>query len=399
MEEFINHCFDYRPNLTYLAIGCAYSNVGGFQQHPPFLEKLIQTYNDFNCQIILVDPFLENPPEISNHFGLIKVNDEFYSRDNLDVFIIREKMDFDSMINTYVDDSISKKFILSLINRTILSKQENPENTYLFFAHDFSATYSDSIRTSIDVIYQKMDHLTYYLFQRNIMIDLNYREDPSCFPNLNSEYYGPRLINNSHGSLEIFNPFSLDDEEIATILMHEYQDGIFKKLILLAVKYNFREYSSSFLPVYRQMRIILDRKTSNGINLIRNYRVQKYLLQGVDHNIILSNLDKIEEDKRISIIKSITKNLFNKLESITGFLDFFNPTLRQEIFDEFYDTCNKIHLDDYYILLPILLECQKQLEVFLKDVNTEPYLDEINKYCSKYISDNNKNPLFLELFN
>ena len=130
MEEFHKHCTDTRPNITYVARGAAYSKYGGIQQHPPFLEKLMNEYSDLNFQVIIIDPQIESPPEISEHYRAKLIDDNWYGCKNLNIHTIKEQFEFDCF-NSDKQNSASRKFLCSLISRTIAAKYDMPENTYL----------------------------------------------------------------------------------------------------------------------------------------------------------------------------------------------------------------------------------------------------------------------------
>ena len=133
MQEFQNFCTDIRPNITYLAIGSAYSDHGGPQQYPPFLKKLIVKHKEFSFQIILVDPRLEDPPNIVSYISTKKIDENWYGNHNLNIHTIREYFSHDNITNNINIESISQNFLLTLIDRTIWAKQEMPQNTYLLF--------------------------------------------------------------------------------------------------------------------------------------------------------------------------------------------------------------------------------------------------------------------------
>jgi hypothetical protein len=399
MEEFQKHCADVRPNITYLAIGSAYSITGGNQQHPPFLRNIITNFPDFNVQIILVDPLLENPPEITKHFSLRKFDDNWYGKENLNIHIIRQHFSFNTIGKNTDNNNFSEDFLLSVINRTIAAKNETPQNTYLLFVHDFSGNYIDSLSDTVANMYQKLDSVTYHTFKKNIMIDLNNKIDAGCFVDMTSIYFHPLLFMNSLGALEIFNSFLLDDFDIYSISMQNYKNKNIKTLVMQTITYYLNDFASNILPYYRQIRLALERKIPEVLNLNLDRIRSSCLLDEIDFNYLKMVLEiPWYHDNTVPIIQKITKNILIKLISMTKFLDFYKTkNIRDDFFGDFIRMCNKINLDDHYQLLQTYRNCQKKLEMFLINVDASEYFTELNNYSVQYVTKYGKMPLFIEL--
>lgn len=385
MEEFQQHCTDIRPNITYLAIGSAYSESGGFQQHPPFLEDIMTIYPNYNIQIILVDPGIEDPPEVSQNFFAKKIDNNWYGLQNLTIHVIREAFDFNSFDPIYAkNETVSKKFLYSLINRTIAAKYEAPQNTYLFFVHDFSGNPIEELADTVTNIYEKFDINYFMAFKRNVLIDVNNKVGAGCFVDLDSTYFYPFLFKNSFGSLEIFNPFQLDNDEISTILLQTYNNPLIKKLVLHMITHRFNVFISDVLAKYRQLRLFLENKTMVFPTGVRND-------EGLLTNI---SADVFGRSSPIDLIFKITQNL---LFHLNAQFDFLNHLEFNNIFKPFIDVCHQPELNEPYKPQNIFRECQKKIENLLFSLDPTKFYVQVYKYTTCYTIKCNKLPLFLEL--
>lgn len=419
MEKFAYHCRDMRPNVTYLAIGCAYNATSGPQQHPPFLTNLIKAYSELNFQIILVDPNMEDPPEIVTYFGLRNIdNGEWYGKDNINVHIIRELFDFVGFMEETKESAengscngllpvnyfakmpsfnSSKKLIVELVERTINAKIHSPKNTYLFFMHDFSGNKNSLLSDHFWKIYQKREEKIRNIYRKNIMIDLNCRIENCCFPDMNTIFFGPKLIQSSHGALEIFNPFLLEEFDIYTIILQKYNDTTYKQLVWHAIKTRLREFSVTILSAYRQLYIVL----KNNTEIILN-EIPADLLEGIDtqliHRILSGETNNEETNTNNIILYQITQNLFACLYGITGFTAFFRKIdLWNKIFSEFVDKCTEKNIDPYR-LIDIFQNCLKKLENFIFFAEPSQYLEELEDNTITYIKQNHQLPLYQLLY-
>jgi hypothetical protein len=360
MDCFIGNCLLNKPNITYVAIGSAYSAHGGPQQHPPFIEKLMVKHPEFSFEIVLIDPLIENPPEIVKHYGLSLNENGHYSKNNLQVSVIREKFYYEINANNYVDTINSKNLLYSLINRTINLKNENPTNTFILFVHDFSGYEISKLSDLFWQEYKEKDDVVKYLYQKNILIDINNKIDEGCYVDLKSIYFHPELIIGSGGGYEIFNPFYLNDFDIYTLSVQKYNSTNIKQLIIHALMCRLTNFSKNILPYYRQQRIIYE--------------------------------------KNIVMTKKITNEIFSQLKLITSFLDFFpNTKIAEEIFAEFNNFCNKNILENPYDIIQKFDICKEKLKVFILDLDPINYNLHLNDLAIEYVVTNKKLPLFIEL--
>ena len=307
MENFITICNDFKPNITYLAIGSAYSIQGGPQQHPPFMEKLMLYHPEFSFEIILLDPLLENPPEITTYYKLKMFDSDWFGNENLSVHIIKESFSFQNILENIADTTHSKKLLTTLIDRIINSKNENPTETYLLFVHDFSGNHISKLSDICWTWYHSTSPDIQHLYQKNILIDVNNKINTGCFVDMNSIYFFPKLIKNSLGALEIFNPFTLNDFDIyKTMIQKKYNNTKIKKLLLLSITQKLNSFSNEILPLYRQIIIALQNKNFNLNNFVDSIE-SKVMFNGIIFN---SNKNTQE------LIKIITNNMLEYLKLI-----------------------------------------------------------------------------------
>ena len=437
MEEFTKHCDDMRPNITYLAIGCAYSQMGGAQQHPPFLEKLLQTNPKFSFQIIILDPQIEDLPEASKYFRLNKIDETWYGKDNLNLHVFKENFVFDQLVNSnnldpnseniYDDissywgdddssngfrliatnDSVpytnrstvstnpSKEFLLQLINRTINAKKDNPQNTYLFFMHDFSGHNIKKFSDDIWKIYGKLSDDVKNIYQKNILIDLSNGVNNGCFVDINSVYFHPILLKTINDSFEIFNPFLLDNFDVYSILLQKYKNPAFKMLVMQMINYNLNTFYSEIVTIYRQIRMILEKNSNISLNV---QDIPKELLIDIDINEVHMAL-LTKEDNDDWVVKKMTENMMIEMSSFTGFMQFFKKNnIRNELFSEFIEICKQKEIIDHYQITQIYKNCQDKLNIFVYSVNTADYLSELTTHSVQFTIKHKKMPLYMELY-
>jgi hypothetical protein len=392
MEIFSNHCHDFRPNITYLAIGAAYSESGGMQQYPPFLKKLISEHSQFNYQIILIDPLMENPPKIVEYLPVKKYDVNWYGNDNINLHVIRQYFSYNSIFDPNNNDPVSKNFLFGLIERTMTSKYENPTNTYLLFVHDFSGYRVDKLADFIWDCYQKTNETLKYIYQKNVLIDLNNKIDSSCFPDMENLLFHPQLILDTIGTYEIFNPFFLGDDEIYTLSVQNYKNPGIKILLTHALIYRLNNFVRDIIPLYRQIRMALEDTMPYFPTLICN-DLTKILVKDLDTKNFQNNIFVVH-----STINKITSNMFEYLKLLTGYLDLFKcRNMRKEIFGDFEDFCMVIPFINHYDTLTIFRQCQKKLEIFLAETNPAEFFGELSDYTVQYVMKHGKLPLFLKL--
>ena len=381
MEDFHHHCTDIRPNITYVAVGAAYSEFGGAQQHPPFLDKMINRYPNFNYQIIIIDPLVENPPDIAKHYVAKRLDDNWFGYNNLNIHTIRENFDFDCF-TADKQNSPSRKFLCSTINRTIAAKYEMPENTYLLFFHDFSGNRIFQFSEIVTEFYGNIDPTAYHIYKKNIMIDVNNRLDAGCFPDINGIYFSPHLVKNSFGSYEIFNPYNLENDEVATILLCKFKNQHIKNITINSIINKLNYFANNTLTKYRQLRIFISDKISQVENITTGFGLLKDI-----------NMNDLVQCSPLNLLARINKNLERELKKIITFLDFFS---KSNIFAPFMEFCDNLIVDPYKIL-NIFSQCQKQMYEMLENTKNYDYFLELSNYTVSYVNKNGKLPLFVEI--
>ncbi|MEM3063207.1 MAG: hypothetical protein QW303_06670 [Nitrososphaerota archaeon] len=220
-----------QPNITYFAVGNSWKD---HQRYPSFIKKMVLEYSNFKFMIIL--------------FGPEKV--EFH--------VIQK----DSRCETIVDNkSDVKKLISFLIDQTISTKISNPKNTCLLLVHDFTEGSGYNLVDYVDDYMKKLlstnllsfsnNNLALKLephsefrqfFGKNVMVDLGYRLVPGHLLDENVPLW---FLIDQNGTVEIFNPFSLDVRKLANFLSCEnYQ---LRKLAKYSIVWKLTRYGEKLL--------------------------------------------------------------------------------------------------------------------------------------------------------
>jgi len=396
------------PNVTYVAIGAAFNDGHGYQQHPPFLHSLLSEYPDWNFQIIIVDHLTEDPAEIANHFQLKKYDTDWYANERIQVIVIRSEFDFDSVIKH--QNSESKTFIYDLINRTIDAKRSRASNDYLLFVHDFSGYSIRAMAESVEKCLMEQDEETGNLFRRNILIDLFYKEEGGCFPKLEYPGFGPHLYKSSNGTFEVFTPFTLTNLEISCILLHRYKNSCYLQLTKNVINFCIKNFLDEYIAIYRQLRMCLEGSAEFDLELI--FHGKQTLTNELTNRIMCAKkcpIDQLEvgTDRYVDIIcltQEITIRLLKELKIRTSFLDFFGKDIiRDELFNSFVTLCNEpilgstLNTNRYYQLGDKFRECWKNMDIFLDNVTVSNYSQIFVEYCTEYKDKYSRLPLCLEL--
>jgi hypothetical protein len=385
MNKFAINCLDFKPNITYVTIGSAYSKDGGFQQHPPFLEWLMKM-NDMSIQVIIIDPLVENPPEIAKTFSLEQLDNNWYGGYGIDVIIIKENFEFDRVtLETPTNFSNSKSLLDALIKRTLDAKLKSPQNTYLLFVHDFSGNDIGKLSDSMTNAYEKSSYASVY--QQNVLIDINFRMGPSCYPNLNDKFFRPIIFKTSENSLEILNLFSLDDNELVSMLFNKCDNLCVKELIVHIVITRLTAFMNNEISIYRQIRLYLE-----GVN--KSMFIDSFgtgILTGIsDMQIILSLMNK---QASINIINELTSRLLIRLDSRCKMFETLG--VYEKLFGSFLNYL-KNPISNFYELSNIFRSCLENTREFLLTFDTNKYSTWINDYVSDYMFKNKRIPLFME---
>ena len=131
----INEITIFKPDIIYLAVGCAMGNYSiinpnNNQQYPLFLEPFTNKKKLF----ILIDPHLETPLKLESQINLIETDSVNYFRvlqtDNLIVFAIKKLFYF----YHYDKNTLDKIFLNKIISYSI-------ENKIKTFVQDYTGIY------------------------------------------------------------------------------------------------------------------------------------------------------------------------------------------------------------------------------------------------------------------
>lgn len=131
----INEITIFKPDIIYLAVGCAMGNYSiinpnNNQQYPLFLEP----FTNKKKLIILIDPQLETPLKLESQINLIETESVNYFRvlqtDNLIVFAIKKLFYF----YHYDKNTLDKIFLNKIISYSI-------ENKIKTFVQDYTGIY------------------------------------------------------------------------------------------------------------------------------------------------------------------------------------------------------------------------------------------------------------------
>jgi hypothetical protein len=238
------------------------------------------------------------------------------------------------------------------------------------------------------------------LFKRNVIIDLNYKRGDNCFVNLADDNFGPMCFTSSNGSIEIFNPFLLQSEEISAIFLQPYKNQAVKKLTMLVIDHKMRSFVTDVLPAYRQLRMILEKKPVDK-DVIQGaiVRNEAILMLGIGYQDMCAAFGLPAGDIEIyCIIQKLTMNLISELERVTDFLHFFHG-MRQILFSPFSELCDQLEIADHYQLSRTFTVCVEDMKSFLMGVDINDYLTEFVHMMSDHTTSTNKTPIYVDLLN
>ncbi|MEM3063206.1 MAG: hypothetical protein QW303_06665, partial [Nitrososphaerota archaeon] len=305
MERFLKYLTKaHTANVTYLAIGAAYLTKDETQQHPPFLDMIMNHCFNLSFQVIIIDPNTENPPEIANYYKIEEFklpNDNqdvpnylVYRKKNLTINVINEEFDFRNFEKA---NNKSRELLFALIDKVVDAKEKNKKDTYLLFVHDFSGNQIIDLAYYVDealhekLEYKKWSHMKYDLYRRIVQIDLSHRKGEGCNPNMKPKYFRPFLVAKDN-ALEIFNPFNAADHELVSAL---YCDDLVRETTIRSIKYRFEKF--------------------------RSVVINKYI-----ETCKLLPLIEVEQDQSLPLIE-VGKECIDKfvadLDRVTSFLNFF----------------------------------------------------------------------------
>lgn len=203
MNSILQHIQGKKETVVYFAIGAAHQEAvldDANQQMPPFLKTMILHHPNINFIIIIIDPIpRQRPVIVDDDFSIRRINNEitFFERANLTVVdIMRE-------INIEINGDPCMRLLHNTISNSCQKKDLS--ETKIVLAHCFYGVDTQKLRIEIET--SKAHNLN--ILQKNVLIDLSYGKNESCFPNMSESVFGPILYLSDEGALELFHPDNL----------------------------------------------------------------------------------------------------------------------------------------------------------------------------------------------
>ncbi len=348
-------------HITYLSIGSAYNPENGLQQFPPFLENLMKNDN-LSCKIIIIDPILEEEPmvlkyltnDLNYKLHNTRKQNKFklqYNNNIIKIRTFRQPFDF-----TLSNNSIN--YITDIVRKLLNQKLYYPNETCLFFVHDFSGYGLDNVNELLMKQYKNNDS-----FKQNIQIGLGTINDVVCSPNLNSETFQPIIYKGL--PMGILNCNLLCSFEIAIVFCADL-DYVIKDVMAQIIQNRLNLYINSVLSDYRQIMLCLRN------NNLYNIKYSSILCQG-------PILIEVGQTKKI-IKNNIVSNLLAGIYNIVDFLSYYD-NISTNIFNKLKYFC-KSDLSDVYTTLDVFKICVSDMFNHIKTINM-PHLVSFYIKCAK----------------
>ena len=200
--DCFENTYDYYE-LTYLAIGSSYSDLGGPQQFPPFLKQLMATHPDWHLNLVLVDPEIEDPPRA------LALTQSYHPR--ITITCVRQLFS-----HQLLDDvaQFGKREVDYLIRRTLESHLP-----CLLLVHTFTGYSNETLSTTFRTTYSGDP-----LYSQRCLVDIGYGEETGCFFDMSLERFSPLLytiqLPRKAPYLAVFDPRSLNNHEIMVFVYH-----------------------------------------------------------------------------------------------------------------------------------------------------------------------------------
>lgn len=321
--------------ITYLAIGCYHSDIGGPQQYPPFLARLMELRPDWHLHLILVDPELENPPHVTSLLDHQTANRTCLtvSRRLFCHQILEDVSDPVGICWTGRADALpgmskfSRRDVDYLVHRTLDSPIPS-----LFMAHDFTGYSNSTLSNRFRKIYGRSP-----LYRHRCLVDIGYDEETGCFFDMSLENFSPLLYNTPQNLdnqivpvLSVFDPRDLSRQEMLSIMFHQPSNPLLARardLVWRRIERSFQGLRES-LASYRHLRLCL-----------REGRV--------DAHIRIDNVLFVSEDFQGPPEQRLEK-IHQRLTQSLSDLSFFEPSL--QIVSDFGNYCQATDLNPYEII-------------------------------------------------
>ena len=264
-SHIINEIIIFKPDIIYLAVGCAMGNYSiinpnNNQQYPLFLEPFINKKK----LIILIDPHLETPLKLESQINLFETESVNYFRvlqnDNLIVFAIKKLFYF----YHYDKNTLDKIFLNKIISYSI-------ENKIKTFVQDYTGIYIK--HAYLEYLEDNSDIKKYVIFDVT-------QDHSGCFVDFSkvSIYYDSED--------NFIQPYLLTLVEIKKLSFDTFKIHLNKRIDWV----NFR--------IFRQIRMI-------------NKEINENIQDTIDVENILKNLKNIYDNITLEITINNLENTIN----------------------------------------------------------------------------------------
>ena len=264
-SHIINEITIFKPDIIYLAVGCAMGNYSiinpnNNQQYPLFLEPFINKKK----LIILIDPHLETPLKLEYQINLFETESVNYFRvlqnDNLIVFAIKKLFYF----YHYDKNTLDKIFLNKIISYSI-------ENKIKTFVQDYTGIYIK--HAYLEYLEDNSDIKKYVIFDVT-------QDHSGCFVDFSkvSIYYDSED--------NFIQPYLLTLVEIKKLSFDTFKIHLNKRIDWV----NFR--------IFRQIRMI-------------NKEIKEDIKDTIDVENILKNLKNIYDNITLEITINNLENTIN----------------------------------------------------------------------------------------
>jgi len=269
----------YKSEVIYISIGSAAClrdkgvddiPVKDHQQFPPFMKKIHMEYPDLKITLVLIDPFLTDPPYcVQNQINCDKMSNTFYSSNKIDVHYFKEMC-------TYSDDEYGLD-IRPLFGKLITMCKNYP---VISFIHNFSGHGSLSVLRD-NLLGNNKD------LQKKIMFGIDCGQEGGCYIDLLHPTNHP-LLEKNNGEYEIFNPLAYPNTNLVS-MYHSIDTNIKKMQIKMIIDNIYPSFDNTFM-VYRMAKYITSSGGTSG-----NIASFKYYLNNIDKLYGTSTLKLYEE--------------------------------------------------------------------------------------------------------
>jgi hypothetical protein len=258
LEDSVTYLGTNHRTVNYISIGCAANMtekkikklcVSEYHQFPLFLMELLNQHPDIHINLILIDPFIEEPPYITttniydleleweNHDG-----SNVYECDNITVFSFKNSFQYDDNYDN-----------LRTINNYCI------DNNQLLFVNDFTGRDLSLIANYFDK--ELGDNLD------KIMYDITIRNNIGCFTDLTDVNNMP-IIYLDNDLLKIKNPFIIKTLEDSNLFM---TDHVSKSHYIQFLKYKLNMYKDVY-GIFRRFYVF--KSSNNDWNSLTKYMRQ-----------------------------------------------------------------------------------------------------------------------------